>query len=339
MKQFYLTGILTLFVMVCLLNRPFVSFAYAQNEDNDSVVEVIAWFDKRDSMTYWINSQNWKIENEDSVKVSDLSTKVLITVVDSTKNGYSMEYQFLDFRQNMAGNDNMADFQNKIVREMSDIMTGVSIEFKTDELGHILEYTNYEEVKKSVEELFDSSYEEYLRIPILDSLKSVGVDVDAFLKSIVNVDDFIDGNVEELELMFSCHGSAYEIGSRTEEVDASDNEYASNAYIAVSLDSESHEYEIYSYRESIIPSEDVKKMVTSFVGDVHGSSVKDECDSIFTEDAIIDDMYFFEFFPDGWPKFVVRRYGSNVMGHRKMKVINIEWEYRSLGNGRITEDE
>ena len=332
-RLFFIWGLVPL-VLFCLLSGSFMSFAYPQTEVDNSAVEVIAWFDKRDTMTYWINSQNWNIENGDSVKVSDVSTKVLITVVDSTKKGYAMEYKFLDFRQNMAGVYPMDNFQNQIVEKLSDIMTDVSIDFKTDEFGHIIEYTNLEEVGKKVEELIDSSFVVFSQIPFLDSLKSIGVDVNEFLKKSINVEDFVDGCIGDLELMFSCHGSAYEIGSRTEEIEASENEYASKAYIAVSFDSESQGYEIYSYRESFVPAEDVKKLVESYLSDDLNSLLKDEYDSVFTEDGLIDDTYFFKYFPDGWPEFVFRRYGPNIMGHHKVKITNIEWEYRSIGNGR-----
>ncbi len=38
------------------------------NDDADSTVAVIAWFNKRDTMTYWINESSWKVKDGDTTK-------------------------------------------------------------------------------------------------------------------------------------------------------------------------------------------------------------------------------------------------------------------------------
>lgn len=49
-------------------------------------------------MTYWINESTWDIRKGDTIKTAGINTKIMITVTDSTKKGYDMEYSFLDFK-------------------------------------------------------------------------------------------------------------------------------------------------------------------------------------------------------------------------------------------------
>lgn len=44
-------------------------WTYSQTrEESDSTVAVIAWFDMRDTMTYWINEGSWTVKDGDTTK-------------------------------------------------------------------------------------------------------------------------------------------------------------------------------------------------------------------------------------------------------------------------------
>lgn len=145
--------------------------AYSQTrEESDSTVAVIAWFDKRDTMTYWINEGTWSVKDGDTTKTSGVSTKVMLTVTDSTKKGYRLEYKFLEFQNDTVADSMLGDFQNRLVGRLSDKIVGTTIRFRTDEYGHITKYENLKEIKKQAKELFGAACDEMMRLPVMDSL-------------------------------------------------------------------------------------------------------------------------------------------------------------------------
>lgn len=61
----------------------------------DSTINIVGYFCKNDMLTYWITESEWKVAEGDTTRTGSVSTKVMLTVTDSTKNGYAMEYKFL----------------------------------------------------------------------------------------------------------------------------------------------------------------------------------------------------------------------------------------------------
>lgn len=312
--------------------------AYSQpQEDGDSTVAVIAWFDKRDTMTYWINESSWNVKDGDTTKTSGVSTKVMLTVADSTKKGYRIEYKFLDFQNDTVADSMLGDFQNRLVERLSDKIVGTSILFRTDEYGHITKYENLKEIKKQAKGLFDSAYEEFRKLPVMDSLKSAGVNLDAILKG-VDVGAIVDGYTEEIELLFNCHGKEYKIGDVDEHYDETADEYASDCQMSVGFDPESMEYEISSTVDTKIPAKDLKNMVGAVYGLLSDTPLPEgfekEYDSQVKEDMLVGTWHYWKYFADGWPSEVISQSSSNLMGGGKLKQTQIVWDYRSVGNSR-----
>ena len=68
----------------------------AEGTDSDSLINVIGYFCKNDTVEYWISKSNWKFADGDTIKLSAASTKVRLVVNDSTSTGYKMAYTLLD---------------------------------------------------------------------------------------------------------------------------------------------------------------------------------------------------------------------------------------------------
>lgn len=312
--------------------------AYSQvQEDSDSSVAVIAWFDKRDTMTYWVNEGAWSVKDGDTTKTAGVSTKVMLTVTDSTKKGYRLEYKFLEFQNDTVADSMLGDFQNRLVGRLSDKIIGTTIRFRTDEYGHITKYENLKEIKKQAKELFDSAYDEFRKLPVIDSLKSVGVNFDAILKGI-DSDAIVDGYTEGIELLFNCHGKEYKVGDIDEHYDETDDEYASDCQMSVSYDPETMEYEISSTMDTKIPSKDLKNMMGAVYGVLSDTPLPDdfekEYDSQVKEDMSVGSWHYWKYFADGWPAEVISQSTSGLMGSGKLRQTQIVWDYRSVGNSR-----
>ena len=312
--------------------------SYSQTrEESDSTVAVIAWFDKRDTMVYWINEGSWTVKDGDTTKISGVSTKVMLTVTDSTKKGYGIEYKFLEFRNDSLENSPLGDFQNRLVARLSDKIAGTTIRFRTDEYGRVKKYENLKEIKKQAKELFDSACEEMMRLPVMDSLKSIGVDLDAILKG-VDIDPIVDGYTEEIEALFNCHGNEYKVGDYEEHTDETKKAYASDCHMSVGFDPETMEYEISSSVDTRIPAKDLKDMMGALVEMVSDKALQEDFDKEYDnqvkEDAVVGTWNYWHYFADGWPSEVISQTAIRLMGHSRLKQKQIVWDYRSVGNSR-----
>lgn len=288
-------------------------------------------------MTYWINEGSWTVKDGDTTKISGFSTKVMLTVTDSTKKGYRMEYKFLEFQNDTIENPTLGNLQNRIVARMSEKIAGTTIRFRTDEYGHITKYENLKEIKKQARELFDSACEEMMKLPVMDSLKSVGVNLNAIFKGI-DIDPIVDGYTEELESLFNCHGKEYKAGDYDEHTDESKDAYASDYHMSVNMDPDTMEYEISSTVDTKIPAKDLKNMMGAIVGLVSDKSLQEDFDKEYDkqvkEDAVVGTWNYWQYFADGWPAEVISQTTIRLMGQSRLKQKQIVWDYRSVGNSR-----
>lgn len=305
------------------------------SEYPDSNISVIAWFDKRDTMIYWINESSWPVKGGDSTKTSGLSTRVMLSVLDSTRKGYRMEYKFLDFDYDTIANQEINDLQIRITRLMSDRIKGSSIIFRTNEYGQITKYENLKEIKKKAKDIYSEAYEELLKVPVMDSLKSVGIDLGSIIAKVPG-EAIVDGYTEDLEFMFACHGNYYQLGDFEEHTDASEDEYESDSKLHIAMDEETYEYEISSDVKTIIPSKDLKTLVSGVVNSIFDKELKEEFDAEYDKnvncDAVSEEWVYCGFFADGWPQEFIDQTTFMLNGEGKLKQKWILWDYRSIAN-------
>ena len=122
----------------------------------DSIINVIAWFNKHDTVTYRVNESSWKLTGTDTVLTASYSMIARINVVDSTANGYKMDYTFLDFPTDALPDSASAidRFQNQITDKLARKIVGTTVHFETDEYGRITRYKNLGQIKKQARSLF-----------------------------------------------------------------------------------------------------------------------------------------------------------------------------------------
>lgn len=202
----------------------------------DSVVNVVAYFCKGDTCEYWIYENEWKVNGKDTVKTLGVSTQVRLVVNDSTSKGYKMSYTFLDVKADSVG-DNFRDKMMAMVAERTaKSVIGTTINFETDEYGRITKITNLSQIKKQAKALFKASMKDIAAMPIMQEMKkAIGFD---FMKigNQANTDEVVEGYLEELKLLFACHGSQYAVGEHHEHEDATKDSYANDTYINASIE-------------------------------------------------------------------------------------------------------
>lgn len=305
--------------------------------DDDSLVSVIAWFSERDTLTYRIYEGKWTVKGNDTVQTVSLYTDVMLTVTDSTKKGYEMEYRFLGFGADTAADSWMQTLSENTIPLLNEYVTRTPIRFSTDQLGSIKKYHNLKQVKKQARELISNFI---TGSALADSLSSVGLDGNAIAKAI-DADLLVAGYIEELEMLFEFHGCQYNETESTTHTDASDTEYESDSYVCTSLDRETYDYEIIVEIHNYIPKEDVRSLVgsladTFFIPEDDPDGLKDSIDSEIerqiNEDAVVKLYSYQKYFWDGWPQEVIRQTVTTIGDNSKLEQKYIIWSNRSTGN-------
>lgn len=316
--------------------RPMDTAEPQGTEAEDSTVLAIPWFCKRDTMTYWINDSEWKYKGTDTVKTAGAYTKVMLTVADSTKKGYDIEYTFLEFGLDSAASSGLQEVYQQAVKKLQETTVGTTIRFHTDEFGVIQKYYNLNEIRKQAKAVIGEFVKE---MPYMDSLAACGIRTDRLLK-MIDTDKITDSYIEEIEMLFQCFGSEYDIGEYNEHSDATDTEYESDTYMAVSLDPETYDYKMVIDIYNHIPKEDIKDLlgavIDAFATEDTSAGIKSEMDAGFDEqvkdDGIQNSYMYMSFFADGWPNEVISQENFSIGDSGKLRQKYIVWDYRSTCN-------
>ena len=87
----------------------------------DSTINVIAWFNKRDTVTYRVNESSWKLNGTDTILTASYSMMVRINVVDSTSNGYKNHNTIMYFHTDKLtySSYSIEKFKNKITDKLT----------------------------------------------------------------------------------------------------------------------------------------------------------------------------------------------------------------------------
>ena len=298
----------------------------------DSVVNVVAYFCKGDTCEYWIYENEWKVDGKDTVKTLGVSTQVRLVVNDSTSKGYKMSYTFLDVKADSVG------VMAMLTERTAKSVIGTTINFETDEYGCITKITNLSQIKKQAKALFKASMKDIASMPIMQEMKkATGLD---FMKigNQANIDEVVEGYLEELKLLFAYHGSQYVVGEHHEHEDATKDSNANDTYINASLEKNGN-YTISCEVVNVIPKETVKEVMGGLMGTIteglkgkktedgkdYDGNIKDlddefkkEIDKAAAQDAQTSEYLSVTCFDDGWPSSVLKQNKTVIAGRGKV---------------------
>ena len=304
----------------------------------DSVVNVVAYFCKGDTCEYWIYENEWKVDGKDTVKTLGVSTQVRLVVNDSTSKGYKMSYTFLDVKADSVG------VMAMLTERTAKSVIGTTINFETDEYGCITKITNLSQIKKQAKALFKASMKDIASMPIMQEMKkATGLD---FMKigNQANIDEVVEGYLEELKLLFAYYGSQYVVGEHHEHEDATKDSNANDTYINASLEKNGN-YTISCEVVNVIPKETVKEVMGGLMGTIteglkgkktedgkdYDGNIKDlddefkkEIDKAAAQDAQTSEYLSVTCFDDGWPSSVLKQNKTVMAGRGKVKQKLIE---------------
>lgn len=334
-----ISAIIGLLLISGFINTQARTYATSQNEvigtKPDSLINVTGYFCKNDTIDYWISETEWKYNNGDTTKTAGVSTKVRIIVADSTSKGYRMTYTFLDCVGDTAVDKGLGVFQNKIVEKLGKKVVGTTIEFETDEFGHITKINNLAKIKKKAKSLYQDCMKEFVNDDAIKALKGMGIDMKKLMNQNVDTDELVDGYTKELKMLFSCHGYSYPLGEDHIHEDATDTQYENDTYITVSKD-EDDDYHLSFEVVSIIPQSVIKDKVAELVGMFVNNDIKEdfanEYDKQVNVDATSDSYLAYDFIGNGWPYKVIDQTTNMIGNVGKCKQTYIWVDYFSFAN-------
>ncbi len=134
-----------LFVL-CTLIMAFIS-GYAQIM-KDSTIQVVAYWNLGDKYKYKYHSQAYTVEGNDTIWGDKTDELFTIEVVDSTANGYILEYRCLEDVHDMVDKTTQA-----ILQPIMDKYKGLPYRFSTNQHGAFQDLANWEEIQQAMDSI------------------------------------------------------------------------------------------------------------------------------------------------------------------------------------------
>lgn len=325
MKKFFVVAMVTVVLDIMAMFAGNRTLDNESQTDEDSTVAVVAWFSKSDTLVYWVGEGEWNVVGNDTIKTLGLWTKVMLTVTDSTKNGFDLEYRFLEFDTDPSVKSEQATLIKAMMDKFAPKMTETPIRLHTDELGHIEKYYNLKEIKKLVKEMYGVSYKEIMR---QSGLKDLGLDIKK-----IDTDELVQSYVEDVDLMFCYHGNEFKMGNSNSHSDATENEYASDTYCRTERDEETMDYSVAVAMDTYVPAKDIAAYMVEFVKSTTNELPEDfdqELTEYVKEPVVFNSYVDAEYFSDGWPKTIVLQEGRVIVNRGKLKQTKISCDARNF---------
>ena len=268
----------------------------ADASELDSLVRVIGWFNKTDTLEYHLSLVEAIIENGDTTVIEATSSEFRITVVDSTKNGYVMRYVPTEVWRN-----DSTSTEGQLLLAAARSSIGNEVLFSTDELGVFKEITNWKEVYKRAtayqQKMIDKAYYEHPELYARQPKQELVKRIKELTEKTLGTKEKMTEQFVALKLLFSFHGKELPLG----EMELNENQLhyyydVTQGKLEDEEDSTDDEYQIYV-------------------------ELKAEED----EDSHDQYYYSYRYFPDGWPRDVRSTVIEPLEGKKRITQIRIEW--------------
>lgn len=319
----------------------------------DSMVQVVAYFNRLDTTEYYYESGKLKIDGSDTTLVRSIGVNFRIVVLDSTDRGYRIEYCPLSV--DFAGDSEKSAGFEEVLKVFSKSMVGKKIHARLSPLGELQHIENWKELRDSYKKLTTSVIDSvYKDIPGLDSIVS-RKQLEALVSTKLDSEEGIKNSFEELSLLFTLHGTA--INTQDSIVYREPNAIitphtvirAGVAALEEEVDEQGETFDGDYYVTSHSVAQVPQKMIQEVLGGVlnllnsrmdekeifnrMGKELKD------TKFTLTNDEYY-EYFVTGWPKDVITKNIIELSGLEngkqrtatQVRYKSLQWTKRSWFN-------
>ncbi|MBD5254696.1 MAG: hypothetical protein HDS53_01275 [Barnesiella sp.] len=276
----------------------------------DPTVDVVGYFAKNDTLVYWINQSRWQLSPTDTVKIAGASTKVMLTVADSTATGYKIDYTVLDVRADSIFDSEVASLLSRMTTEIAHQIVGTKISFETDDLGAITHFNNLDQIKQQAESMLKAAINSMIQTDALSKLAEPGIDLSK-ISEMIDTDRLIEGYLEEIRLIFLLHGLSFKEGQTQSHEDATDTAYENDTYTTATTDPEDDTYSVAIDIVNIIPPAELKSLVGQLIDITTDTSLSESLNEAFDSQKVENCDYSSYFCSDylscGWPYRVINQ--------------------------------
>lgn len=245
------------------------SISNAQINHTDSTVNVIAYWIKGDSDIYNISHEKYSVKDGDTSKTELISYDAVFSILDSTADGYSCSWKTINMKS-----DNENALANTIIKQ-SDNLTLI---FKANTYGTFLEVSNWEEIKRKIDQSFDALMKQFTNKP--DELKRAAPMIDKFRRTYSTKEGIETFAIDEIRIMLSFYGYAFKLGEEIEDSVKIPNAFSSIPYDASVLvyldeiDSVNNNYTIV--RKQTVDSKQLASTVKEFMAASAGNNPEEK---------------------------------------------------------------
>jgi hypothetical protein len=170
---------------------------FGQISVKDSTVQVIGYWSILEKQSYNISYEKLKIKGKDTVSRELMKYEVDVKVIDSTKNSYTTEWFYKNFR---------IDTKNELVKKLTSLSNDISVLIKTDELGSFVEVVNWKNVRDYLSKATEELKKELKDVPNSEKI------IDE-IKNIYSSKESVEANaIKDAIQFYSFHGAKYKLG-------------------------------------------------------------------------------------------------------------------------------
>lgn len=173
-----------------------VQFAFAQINKADSTVQVIGYWDKNEKQSYSITVNKYRVSGTDTSHRKSSSYEVAVTIVDSTANSYTIEWEY----------DYTAFLGDSIPQPVKDAIPQLKIIIKTDEMGAFKEVVNWKELRDYWVNMLDVSLAQVRQTPEAKKILNETLKLFSTKEAIEGV------GIKDILQFYTFHGGNYKLG-------------------------------------------------------------------------------------------------------------------------------
>ncbi|MBE6226310.1 MAG: hypothetical protein E7121_04410 [Bacteroidales bacterium] len=188
----------------CLMNAFQVS---AQLNLKDSTAQIVAYWNKGEKYCYNYAAQTIEIKGTDTTELSYSESKFELEVIDSSANGYLINYTKLS--EAVSISDEKSPIAS-LLKRVANIGNSISITFKTNEYGSLQEIVNFDEYKNSLMSQLETLIKEMEKeLKDKTTRKALNTAIAPFMS-----DAYVYKSIEPITSLFSFHGYKFKLNER-----------------------------------------------------------------------------------------------------------------------------
>lgn len=321
---------------VCLFLFSLAGFAQGSTlveAEEDSTISVIAYFCKNDSLVYDYWHVKNRIKEADTVTTVNVTTRFLVTVTDSTSEGYKMVLVPQSIEKGETTHSDEA-------LKMEDLLTmplGVNCRFSTDELGVIQHIDNWMEIRDSLKTNYKKIFDEvYAQNAGLDSILPRQRMESTFLLRCSSESGILQ-IYAPLVMLFNVHGGSFAMKKdhlETKNELGYPTHIDIEAFYTVPKEDTDNEgdYAIVAETTTDMKGDDLMDMVGGAVGMMVNDSIAGKLNETLKSDEFAKmevqglNHELYTFFYNGWPKMMVSEKKVGIDGKDALiEAAGLEW--------------